>query len=264
MSGIEVVPADVAELTAAARQVKEDAIVWRGDTELRLEQQGVTVLGAPCHNVRPSATTSSLRPSNTCFAAPGQGREQTRWLTPEPLPRDRPGLLYTPKNPLLPRTLASAHAARWCPRMSSGRPHRQVREHKGMGRRKKAERLRIDPRLAAGGKSCVGSTTGHWDIIKAWSTSPNSAVKWVTSPSSTGRVAFCYISSSVGKALHQPLLLHRQSVPRGCLEPYVDQSLLTRHDCSQTGCWITLQTQHHCVCDRWVTFSPPSWGIQPN
>ena len=40
-----VVPAGVAELTAAARQVREDAIVWRGDPELRPDQQGVKVLG---------------------------------------------------------------------------------------------------------------------------------------------------------------------------------------------------------------------------
>ena len=41
------VPAGVAELTAAARQVREDATVWRGDPELRPDQQGVKVLGTP-------------------------------------------------------------------------------------------------------------------------------------------------------------------------------------------------------------------------
>ena len=42
-----VVPTGVAELTASARQVMEDATVWRGDPELRSEQQGVKVLGTP-------------------------------------------------------------------------------------------------------------------------------------------------------------------------------------------------------------------------
>ena len=37
-------------------------------------------------------------------------------------------------NPLAPRTPASAHAARWWPRQSRRRPHRQVREEKGGGR----------------------------------------------------------------------------------------------------------------------------------
>ena len=37
-------------------------------------------------------------------------------------------------NPLAPRTPASAHAARWWPRQSRRRPHRQVREEKGRGR----------------------------------------------------------------------------------------------------------------------------------
>ena len=36
--------------------------------------------------------------------------------------------------PLAPRTPASAHAARWWPRQSRRRPHRQVREEKGNGR----------------------------------------------------------------------------------------------------------------------------------
>ena len=45
------VPAGVAELTAAARRVKPDAVVWRGDVELPLERQGMRVLGTP--NGRP-------------------------------------------------------------------------------------------------------------------------------------------------------------------------------------------------------------------
>ena len=39
------VPTGVAELTAAARRVKPDAVVWRGDAQLSLESQGVRVLG---------------------------------------------------------------------------------------------------------------------------------------------------------------------------------------------------------------------------
>ena len=41
------VPTGVAELTAAARRVKPDAVVWRGDAQLPLESQGVRVLGTP-------------------------------------------------------------------------------------------------------------------------------------------------------------------------------------------------------------------------
>ena len=65
-----VVPVGVAELTAAARQVREDAIVWRGDPELRPDQQGVKVLGTPisqssCKNFWPR------NPENTkpCLSA---------------------------------------------------------------------------------------------------------------------------------------------------------------------------------------------------
>ena len=42
-----VVPAGIEEISRAARLVKPDAIVWRGDEELPLAQQGIRVLGAP-------------------------------------------------------------------------------------------------------------------------------------------------------------------------------------------------------------------------
>ena len=42
----------------------------------------------------------------------------------------KPGC-HSSGNPLLPRTPASEHAARWWPRESSWRPHRQVREGRG-------------------------------------------------------------------------------------------------------------------------------------
>ena len=41
------VPTGVAELTAAARRVKPDAVVWRGDAQLPVQSQGVRVLGTP-------------------------------------------------------------------------------------------------------------------------------------------------------------------------------------------------------------------------
>ena len=42
-----IVPTGVAELTAAARRVKPDAVVWRGDAQLPVQSQGVRVLGTP-------------------------------------------------------------------------------------------------------------------------------------------------------------------------------------------------------------------------
>ena len=41
-----VVPAGIEEISRAARLVKPDAIVWRGDEEFPLAQQGIRVLGA--------------------------------------------------------------------------------------------------------------------------------------------------------------------------------------------------------------------------
>ena len=47
--GVE--PAGAAQLTTAARLEKPDAVVWRGDPELPLTEQGLTVLGAPVGQV---------------------------------------------------------------------------------------------------------------------------------------------------------------------------------------------------------------------
>ena len=42
-----VVPSGIEELTRMARHVKPEAVVWRGDLELTLSQQGMRVLGVP-------------------------------------------------------------------------------------------------------------------------------------------------------------------------------------------------------------------------
>ena len=42
-----VVPVGIEQLTRLARRVKPDAVVWRGDTDLPLSQQGIRVLGVP-------------------------------------------------------------------------------------------------------------------------------------------------------------------------------------------------------------------------
>ena len=42
-----VVPSGIEELTRMARRVKPEAVVWRGDPELPLSQQGMRVLGVP-------------------------------------------------------------------------------------------------------------------------------------------------------------------------------------------------------------------------
>ena len=42
-----VVPVGIEHLTRLARRVKPDAVVWRGDTDLPLSQQGIQVLGVP-------------------------------------------------------------------------------------------------------------------------------------------------------------------------------------------------------------------------
>ena len=72
------------------------------------------------------------------LASTGLPPSMSRFLTMTFVDTRPPPSLHTrarsSANPLAPRTPASAHAARWWPRQSRRRPHRQVREDKGRGR----------------------------------------------------------------------------------------------------------------------------------
>ena len=210
---------------------------------------------APGHSVRPSATTSSLRPSNLLCCARSMSRTNTLVDTRANASRQTWGCCTLQHElPSLQNSCLCACCSMVSKSQVGGHIGRCVstREWRGEGACRE-ESGKIANRSSHGGwweELCREQTaTGHFGtLIRAWSTSPNSAVNWKTNPSPTRRVAFCCYPSSVGKALHQPLPLegvHRQSVPRVCLEPCVDQSLLTRPDCSQTGCLMTFQTQHH-------------------
>ena len=80
---------------------------------------------APPNKVNPSATTSSLRLSRAL---------QTFVETQAPPSLQTCAATTSRGYPLRPNTLASTHAARWWPFMSSRRPHRQVRRFRGRGR----------------------------------------------------------------------------------------------------------------------------------
>ena len=71
-SGIE--PGGVAALTAAARELKPEAVVWRGDRRLPSAQQGLTVLGAPVGH--PDFVRARL-------AEKGKEHEQLLWMIPK-------------------------------------------------------------------------------------------------------------------------------------------------------------------------------------
>ena len=72
-----VVPDGIEELTAAARLVKPEAVVWRGDTELLLSEQGVKVLGVPIG--QPAYIQEFLAK---------KGREQGHFVPTDPWVRD--------------------------------------------------------------------------------------------------------------------------------------------------------------------------------
>ena len=92
-----------------------------------------TASWTPPKSGRPSATTSSRLLSLT-LGTP-RSRSLTNWLVATLAPASRQTLpaALSRANPLLPSTPHLAHAARWWPKASSGRPHRQVRLDRGNG-----------------------------------------------------------------------------------------------------------------------------------
>ena len=90
----------------------------------------------PPYRGRPSTTTSSRRASPTWGNSMSKSRSMMLVRTrPPPSLQMRATTLSTAK-PLSPNT-ALAHAARWWPRASRGRPHRQLRADKGRGWRRR-------------------------------------------------------------------------------------------------------------------------------
>ena len=110
---------------------------------------------APPNKGRPS-TTSSLLPSPAATAGSAKSRSRNSTLVvtrPPPSRQIRPATLSR-THPLFSRTPARAHAARWWPKESSGRPHRQIRTTPQQGDTKQ---LRLHPRDPALGNKRVPS-----------------------------------------------------------------------------------------------------------
>ena len=89
---------------------------------------------APWNNGRPSATISSRRLSSTSGRAKSMSCTRTFNETLAPASRQTRAAALSTTKPLRPRTPATAHAARWWPLESSGRPHRQLRAEQGKAR----------------------------------------------------------------------------------------------------------------------------------
>ena len=83
---------------------------------------------APGHNGSPSAMTSK-RPPSSPLNSP-RSKSRTNWFvdTRASASLHTCAAATSRANPLLPKTPAPEHAARWWPRISSWRPHRHVRE----------------------------------------------------------------------------------------------------------------------------------------
>ena len=102
---------------------------------------------APCHKVNPSATISNRRPSSALWSARSMSRTKAFVVTLAPASRQTCAAAHSSGNPLLPRTPASEHAARWWPRESSWRPHRHVREDKGNESPRRLRRTTLNNRV---------------------------------------------------------------------------------------------------------------------
>ena len=99
---------------------------------------------APPNRGRPSATTSRRLPSRPCRCPRSRSRTMMLVVTRPPASRRIRASMLSKAKPRRPRTPALAHAARWWPLGSSGRPHWQVREVRGRGkpRRRRSKTLK--------------------------------------------------------------------------------------------------------------------------
>ena len=89
---------------------------------------------APLKIGRPSTTVSSRLPSASEPTKPrSRSRNNTLVVTRPPPSRQIRAATLSKAHPRLSRTPTRAHAARWWPKESSGRPHRQVRTVRGKG-----------------------------------------------------------------------------------------------------------------------------------
>ena len=77
------IPPGTNSLTRSARVVKPDAVVWRGDASLPLEQQGVKILGVPVGQpefVRHFVSLKSVEHETLFERIPQVGDTQAGWL----------------------------------------------------------------------------------------------------------------------------------------------------------------------------------------
>ena len=97
---------------------------------------------APRHNESPSAITSKRRPSSPLNSP--RSKSRTNWFvdTRAPASLQTCAAATSRANPLLPKTPAPEHTARWWPSVSSWRPHRHVREETGIGSRRRLHNKR--------------------------------------------------------------------------------------------------------------------------
>ena len=102
-------------------------------------QGGVDCQLAPPKEGNPSTTTSKRRLS---VARTGRSKSRIVRLVPTrpPASRQMRAAALSSANPLLPKTPALAHAARWWPNESIGRPHLQVCKDRGNGKRRRRKR----------------------------------------------------------------------------------------------------------------------------
>ena len=91
----------------------------------------------PPNNVKPSAMTSKRRASLLWEGVMSRSRTITFADTLVPPSLQICAMAFSAANPLLPSTPTVLHAARWWPKASTGRPHRQVQTVKGRGIRKR-------------------------------------------------------------------------------------------------------------------------------
>ena len=122
-------PGERHRLTAALGRGDPSPLKWTDQSGIHHQLDPIEQWQAFSHNLQalPSCTFGTKR---------SKSRTNTLVATRAPASRKIRAPTLSTANPRLPNTPARLHAARWWPKESRRRPHRQVRETRGRGRRK--------------------------------------------------------------------------------------------------------------------------------
>ena len=191
--------------------------MWRVPSQCRADTIVVSIANcAPPWRSNPSAITSKLRPSCTFMASRSKSRTITLVVTRAPASRHTLAAALSSAKPRLTNTPARAQAARWWPKTSMGRPHRQKRRARGSGSRRRWNKRVRNSWESKRTSGCVGTVDSATDLTRALSPSARQRRMVLSRKSrSTLEAASCCHPSPLMASISNFVKVLRRPVPHG-------------------------------------------------